>query len=481
MASLEAVKSQYAKEAFFTVSDVKSDAFFQSASKTPRPAGVPFQYAVVAFDDLGGELQGDLEPLAPFVSVPPVIKEMQSGEDRGEMEDQKETNGFEDQKEANGFKDQKDVFEDQKEVKKSSSSQTKSKSTLRNNGKGSASSFLSQQQDKKNPRQNQNEKSKPHHLRSSPSQTKEKKTTQSDSGRLTTIWLGPSGATTQAHYDVQDNFYAQLYGRKRFIIFPPEQHRQMHLNGFLHSAAQQSQVDLEEPEYEKTPLFKDASALDVTLLPGDVLFLPALWFHHVIALDLSFSVSIWSRNQEVVPMWMAEKISPAIPSSWPPLKLALSGHLFLLRLFYSSFDDILDPDTHDFTLSVQRGLHPFLSSPSSPSFSYLSSFSSFALDLFSLRYLPLTLKLPSLSRSHLLNPDQFCHLSLLQSSSDFSLSPQELSALYSSADEVSSLMRRVSNPHHRAIWVANFFEHVSLAVSQLPNMVAYLQSLGECQ
>jgi len=35
------------------------------------------------------------------------------------------------------------------------------------------------------------------------------------------IWIGGEGVTTQAHYDESQNFYVQLYGHKRFILFPP--------------------------------------------------------------------------------------------------------------------------------------------------------------------------------------------------------------------------------------------------------------------
>lgn len=34
--------------------------------------------------------------------------------------------------------------------------------------------------------------------------------------------------------------------------------------------------------------------------PGDVLYLPPYWLHHVTALDLSISVNVWSDSEEQV-------------------------------------------------------------------------------------------------------------------------------------------------------------------------------------
>ena len=48
------------------------------------------------------------------------------------------------------------------------------------------------------------------------------------------MWLGPGGATTHTHYDISYNFYAQIYGVKRFVLWPPEEHQNLYLYPFLH-------------------------------------------------------------------------------------------------------------------------------------------------------------------------------------------------------------------------------------------------------
>ena len=52
-----------------------------------------------------------------------------------------------------------------------------------------------------------------------------------------------------------------------------------------------SQVDCEKPNYEQFPRFRDATLIDFELAPGEILFVPVGWWHHVRALDWSISVS----------------------------------------------------------------------------------------------------------------------------------------------------------------------------------------------
>ncbi len=101
----------------------------------------------------------------------------------------------------------------------------------------------------------------------------------------------------------------------RFILFSPDQASNLYLFPFLHPGAQQSQVDIDNIDYEAFPEFKNAKAVEVRTLriklnvvilmhiqailePGDVLYLPPMWFHHVSALELSMSVSVWTFVNE---------------------------------------------------------------------------------------------------------------------------------------------------------------------------------------
>jgi hypothetical protein len=107
------------------------------------------------------------------------------------------------------------------------------------------------------------------------------------------IWLGTSGSGTQCHYDVANNVILQLHGSKRVRVWRPSDGvYRLHTYPDAHPRARKSQVDLDikndddssnrsrYPHYygTNTPL---QPTLDIILRPGDALYLPAFWFHHV--------------------------------------------------------------------------------------------------------------------------------------------------------------------------------------------------------
>ena len=101
------------------------------------------------------------------------------------------------------------------------------------------------------------------------------------------LWFGPAGAVTQLHCDTTNVLMAQVYGRKRITLIPSNQ-----LQLVYSWEGAFSKVDCENPDYEKYPLFKDATTIELQLEPGEVLFLPVGWWHHVRALDISISLSM---------------------------------------------------------------------------------------------------------------------------------------------------------------------------------------------
>jgi ribosomal protein L16 Arg81 hydroxylase len=100
------------------------------------------------------------------------------------------------------------------------------------------------------------------------------------------LWLGPAGTVTPLHHDVMNVLVAQIRGTKRFTLISPEQTPWVynHLGVF-------SEVDCEAPDLARFPLFRNVEKLECELGPGEVLFIPVGWWHHVRALELSLSVT----------------------------------------------------------------------------------------------------------------------------------------------------------------------------------------------
>ncbi len=100
------------------------------------------------------------------------------------------------------------------------------------------------------------------------------------------FWFGPAGTVTPLHHDPLNLMMAHVVGRKRWRLISPNYTPLLynHIGVF-------SKVDLEKPDYEKYPLFKQARMMETVLEPGEIIFIPVGWWHQVKALDVSLSVS----------------------------------------------------------------------------------------------------------------------------------------------------------------------------------------------
>jgi hypothetical protein len=118
-----------------------------------------------------------------------------------------------------------------------------------------------------------------------------------DSAVLPRIWLG-TAITTPTHLDEWNNIGCVVCGRRRFTLFPPGQIANLYIGplDFAPTGAPMSLVRLHEPDLERFPRFREALAAAVTaeLGPGDAIFIPPLWWHHVESLEpFNLLVNYW--------------------------------------------------------------------------------------------------------------------------------------------------------------------------------------------
>ena len=121
-----------------------------------------------------------------------------------------------------------------------------------------------------------------------------------DRDALVSLWLG-NRSRVAAHYDLPDNLAVVAAGRRRFTVFPPEQIHNLYMGPLDPTPAGQpiSLVDFEAPDFERFPRFAQAlEAGEVAeLAPGDAIFIPSMWFHHIEGLaPVNLLINAWWRQ-----------------------------------------------------------------------------------------------------------------------------------------------------------------------------------------
>ncbi|CAM9181020.1 unnamed protein product, partial [Discosporangium mesarthrocarpum] len=123
-----------------------------------------------------------------------------------------------------------------------------------------------------------------------------------------TFWLGSEGSHTPLHHDTYGlNLVAQLHGRKKWTLFPPEDTEHLYPTRIPYEESSVfSQVDVRAPDLKRQvmnfstlypltvfPKFGKAKPVVINLVPGDALYVPKHWWHFVETQETSLSVNIW--------------------------------------------------------------------------------------------------------------------------------------------------------------------------------------------
>lgn len=124
------------------------------------------------------------------------------------------------------------------------------------------------------------------------------------------IWLS-NRVTVQTHFDMSCNVACVVAGRRRFTLIPPDQLENMYVGPleFTLAGPPVSMVRLDAPDFGKFPRFRAAlaTAQVADLEPGDALFIPYMWWHHVESRDrFNVLVNYWwdeSPAWQSAPFW----------------------------------------------------------------------------------------------------------------------------------------------------------------------------------
>jgi hypothetical protein len=123
---------------------------------------------------------------------------------------------------------------------------------------------------------------------------------------LASIWIG-NRTIASCHYDAPNNLACCAVGKRRFTMFPPEQIFNLYPGPLEPTPGGQavSVVDFAKPDFDRYPRFRDAlaAAQVAEVEPGDAVFIPSMWWHHIEALS-PFNTLInywWSTSPKFIP------------------------------------------------------------------------------------------------------------------------------------------------------------------------------------
>ncbi|KAK5640654.1 hypothetical protein RI129_011465 [Pyrocoelia pectoralis] len=117
------------------------------------------------------------------------------------------------------------------------------------------------------------------------------------------LLIGMEGNVTPCHYDEQQNLFAQVRGFKRCILFPPDQFECLYPHPVHHPHDRQSMVDFDRPDNVTFPKFREARGFETVIGPGEVLYIPMYWWHHIESLmrgTYTVTVNFWYKASSIL-------------------------------------------------------------------------------------------------------------------------------------------------------------------------------------
>jgi hypothetical protein len=171
-----------------------------------------------------------------------------------------------------------------------------------------------------------------------------------DTQSLANVWLSAGGTVTSLHNDPWDNWICQVAGNKSIEFYPPYDHDkmfpiifnrdkgvdvQLHMrpSGELHEwpvgkpdAKIYSAVNPRDPHPNLTADFASAERTSCTVKPGECIWFPRRWWHHVVASEGSWNigVNLWGKSAR------------ESEDSWKAMEKALNTSMSKLRTIASS-------------------------------------------------------------------------------------------------------------------------------------------------
>lgn len=137
------------------------------------------------------------------------------------------------------------------------------------------------------------------------------------------VWVGKDGYVTQLHYDLPHNLNTVLRGEKDFLVFPPGETKNLYPYSIFDDAGPlNSRVILDDVDPRFSRVLR-ARFWRTTIAPGETLYLPPFFWHHVRSRGESVAANVW---------FYTERSSLRRIARWPRGALGYAGVNIVRRL-----------------------------------------------------------------------------------------------------------------------------------------------------
>lgn len=123
--------------------------------------------------------------------------------------------------------------------------------------------------------------------------------------RVPMLFVGGKGSITHMHFDIDLShiIHTQFAGRKRVLLFPYTEQHKLYRKPFevLSVADFSNYYDPEKSklDFKQFPAIDTAEGYDIILEPGDTLFMPGGYWHHMEYLESGFAMSLRALNNSL--------------------------------------------------------------------------------------------------------------------------------------------------------------------------------------
>lgn len=116
------------------------------------------------------------------------------------------------------------------------------------------------------------------------------------------LWVASGETVSALHRDLADNLHTVVDGEKVFTLVSPSQDDRVYPHGLLAGLPNAARVDLDRPDYDRFPRARGIEAVTARLSPGETIFVPRGWWHHVRTVRGSVSINTWWARGRRLPV-----------------------------------------------------------------------------------------------------------------------------------------------------------------------------------